>query len=140
MRTLRTLAIFVVMVLPPVFMSGSVAANDAPVISGTEQIHLLVGRSMVLRTDRSIMRVSLSTPDIADAMVTSPRELLVLARRQARSRCLSGATRPHHQYEVVSPRLTRSKGRSKSVSGGANRGRSTAKTSSCRCRLGQVRD
>src|SRR5918992_4823659 len=77
MRTLRTLAILVVMVLPPVFMSGRLAANDAPVISGTEQIHLLVGRSVVLRTDRSIMRVSLSTPDIADAMVTSPRELLV---------------------------------------------------------------
>jgi len=77
MKTLRTLAIFVVMVLPPVFTSGRVTANDAPVVAGTEQIHLLVGRSTVVRTDRPIIRVSLSTPDIADAMVTSPRELLV---------------------------------------------------------------
>jgi pilus assembly protein CpaC len=77
MKTLRTLAILVIMVLPPVFMSGRVTANDAPVVAGTEQIHLLVGRSAVVRTDRAIIRVSLSTPDIADAMVTSPRELIV---------------------------------------------------------------
>lgn len=77
MKTLRTLAILVIMVLPPVFTSGRVTANDAPIVAGTEQIHLLVGRSTVVRTDRPIIRVSLSTPDIADAMVTSPRELLV---------------------------------------------------------------
>ncbi len=77
MKTLRTLAILVIMVLPPVFTSGRLAANDAPPIAGTEQIHLLVGRSTVVRTDRAITRVSLSTSDIADAMVTSPRELIV---------------------------------------------------------------
>ncbi|HKY21894.1 MAG TPA: pilus assembly protein N-terminal domain-containing protein [Vicinamibacterales bacterium] len=77
MRNLRTLAIFIVMVLPPVFSSTRLAANDAPPVIATEQIHLLVGRSAIVRTDRAIMRVSLSTADIADAMVTSPRELLV---------------------------------------------------------------
>ena len=79
MKTLRTL-ILVIMVLPPVLSSGRVAANDAPVVTGTEQIHLLVGRSHVLRTERAITRVSLSTPDIADALVTAPRELLVHAK------------------------------------------------------------
>ena len=77
MKSLRTLAILVIMVLPPVFTSGRLAANDAPSISVTEQVHLLVGRSTVIRTDRAITRVSLSTPEIADAMVTSPRELIV---------------------------------------------------------------
>ena len=77
MRTLRTLAILVIMVLPPIFSGGRVAATEAPPISATEQIHLLVGRSTVVRTERAITRVSLSTPEIADAMVTSPRELLV---------------------------------------------------------------
>ncbi len=77
MKSLRTLAILVVMVLPPVFSSGRVAANDAPSIAGTEQVHLLVGRSTVIRTERAVTRVSVSTPEIADAMVTSPRELIV---------------------------------------------------------------
>ena len=80
MKSLRTLAILVIMVLPPVFMSGRVSANDAPAIAGTEQIHLLVGRSTIVRTERAITRVSLSTSEIADAMVTSPRELIVHAK------------------------------------------------------------
>ena len=43
----------------------------------TEQLDLLVGRSTVIQMDRPITRVSLSTPDIADALVTTPYELLV---------------------------------------------------------------
>ena len=77
MKTLRRLAIFVLMVMPPAFSSGRVFAAGEPVIAGTEQILLLVGRSAVIRTEQSIQRVSLSTPEIADAMVTAPRELLV---------------------------------------------------------------
>ena len=79
MKTLRRLAIFVLMVMPPAFSSGRVmaAGEGEPVIAGTEQILLLVGRSAVIHTDRAIHRVSLSTPEIADALVTAPRELLV---------------------------------------------------------------
>ena len=80
MRTLRRLAIFVLMVMPPAFSSGRVAAAGEPAITGTEQILLLVGRSVVIHTERSIQRVSLSTPEIADALVTAPRELLVHAK------------------------------------------------------------
>src|SRR5918995_5817333 len=78
MKTLRRLAIFVLMVMPPAFSSGRVAAAGEPAIApSTEQILLLVGRSAVIHTDRAIQRVSLSTPEIADALVTAPRELLV---------------------------------------------------------------
>jgi pilus assembly protein CpaC len=72
-------AILVVMVLPPFMPAGGVAAANGEVeMSGaTEQVYLLVGRSTIIRTDRPIVRVSLSTPEIADAMVTAPRELLV---------------------------------------------------------------
>jgi pilus assembly protein CpaC len=77
MKTLRRLAIFVVMVLPPAFGYARVSANGGPAVVGTEQIHLLVGRSTVVHTDRPITRVSLSTPEIADAMVTTPREMIV---------------------------------------------------------------
>jgi pilus assembly protein CpaC len=77
MKTLRRLAIFVLMVMPPAFSSGRVFAAGEPVVAGSEQILLLVGRSAVVHTERAIQRVSLSTPDIADALVTAPRELLV---------------------------------------------------------------
>ena len=77
MTTLRRLAIFVLMVMPPAFSSGRVAAAGEPTVTGTEQILLLVGRTAVIHTDRAIQRVSLSTPEIADALVTAPRELLV---------------------------------------------------------------
>ncbi len=78
---LRTVAvaILIVMVLPPFLPTrGVVVANgEVDMSPATEQIFLLVGRSTIIRTDRPIARVSVSTPDIADAMVTAPRELLV---------------------------------------------------------------
>jgi pilus assembly protein CpaC len=78
---LRTvaIAILIVMVLPPFLPTrGVVVANgEVDISAATEQIFLLVGRSTIIRTDRPIARVSISTPDIADAMVTAPRELLV---------------------------------------------------------------
>ncbi|HYH41974.1 MAG TPA: pilus assembly protein N-terminal domain-containing protein [Burkholderiales bacterium] len=80
MKTFRRLAIFVLMVMPPAFSSSRVVAAGEPLTTGTEQIVLLVGRSAVVHTDRAIQRVSLSTADIADAMVTAPRELLVHAK------------------------------------------------------------
>jgi pilus assembly protein CpaC len=45
-------------------------------VSGTE-IDLMVGRSTVLNVGSTISRVSLTVPDIADAMVTTPTQLLV---------------------------------------------------------------
>lgn len=77
MKTLRTFAILVIMVLPPFVSGGRVAATESPAIVATDQIHLLVGRSTVIRTERAVVRVSLSTPEIADAIVTSPREMVV---------------------------------------------------------------
>jgi pilus assembly protein CpaC len=52
----------------------SSAVRDA--VSGSE-IDLMVGRSTVLNIGSQIARVSLTVPDIADAMVTSPMQLLV---------------------------------------------------------------
>jgi pilus assembly protein CpaC len=55
-------------------------ANSMPpvrdAVSGSE-IELLVGRSTVLNVGSPIARVSLTVPDIADAMVTAPMQLLV---------------------------------------------------------------
>jgi pilus assembly protein CpaC len=67
------------MVLPPTAQAGQVAARAADAVGTvqTEQLDLTVGRSTVIRMDRPITRVSLSTPDIADALVTTPYEVLV---------------------------------------------------------------
>ena len=77
----RAVAIFllVIMVLPPAAQAGQVAARAADAVGAkdTEQLDLLVGRSAIIKLDRPITRVSLSTPDIADALVTTPYELLV---------------------------------------------------------------
>ena len=81
-RSLRTLgmtaALFVIMVTPPGAQAPSVRTDPvgAPMMAPVP-VDLLVGRSTVLTTDRPIKRISLSTPDIADALVTAPREVLV---------------------------------------------------------------
>jgi pilus assembly protein CpaC len=51
---------------------GSVAAT-----ANSNTIDLLVGRSTVLNVTSPISRVSLTVPDIADAMVTSPQQILI---------------------------------------------------------------
>jgi pilus assembly protein CpaC len=78
----RPLAILllVIMVLPPTARAGQVAARASNAVGETaavEQLDLLVGRSTVIRMERPITRVSLSTPDIADALVTTPYEVLI---------------------------------------------------------------
>jgi pilus assembly protein CpaC len=80
MKRMLVLLLLVVMVLPPqVWAQQVVAARAANAIGDitTERVDLLVGRSTVIKMDRPITRVSLSTPDIADAMVTTPYEVLV---------------------------------------------------------------
>ena len=76
------LVLIVLMVLPPMARAqtaaraenavGAVAGAATPLV-----LDLMVGRSTVIHMDRPITRVSLSTPDIADAMVTTPYEVLV---------------------------------------------------------------
>jgi pilus assembly protein CpaC len=58
----------------PTVSTGAPAA--APADAPTD-IDLLVGRSTVLNVGAQIARVSLTVPDIADAMVTSPSQLLI---------------------------------------------------------------
>ena len=44
---------------------------------GTRAVRLMVGRSAVVDVGAAITRVSLTSPDVADALVTSPNELLL---------------------------------------------------------------
>ena len=56
----------------------SYSSDGAPVTTTiTREIDLLVGRSAVLNVKGPISRISLTVPDIADALVTAPQEILI---------------------------------------------------------------
>ena len=50
---------------------------DFQVVRADDSVRLMVGRSTIISVGSPIARVSLTTPDIADALVTSPTELLI---------------------------------------------------------------
>jgi len=67
---MRRLGLFVLFIA--IFGQSVIFATD-----DVSDVRLMVGRSMVLDMGTPIARVSLTSPDVADAMVTSPNELLV---------------------------------------------------------------
>ncbi len=65
-------------VFNPTGTASATIVRDA--ISGSE-IDLMVGRSTVLNVGAQIARVSLTVPDIADALVTAPSQLLIHGKK-----------------------------------------------------------
>jgi Flp pilus assembly secretin CpaC len=57
--------------------AGAWTAASAPLPDVATDIDLLVGRSTIVNVGSTIARVSLTVPDIADAMVTAPSQLLI---------------------------------------------------------------
>ena len=86
MKTIRVIALPIALIVlliaplmaqaPPAAPSMSATATSSAA-APSERLDLLVGRSAVVRSDRPITRVSIPSPDIADALVTSPYEVLV---------------------------------------------------------------
>ena len=56
---------------------GAISAGPAAETPDATAIDLLVGRSTILNVGSTISRVSLTVPDVADAMVTTPQQLLI---------------------------------------------------------------
>ena len=56
---------------------GAISAGPAAEAPNATEIDLLVGRSTILNVGSTISRVSLTVPDVADAMVTTPQQLLI---------------------------------------------------------------
>ena len=57
--------------------SAAVTARDGLMLAAPTSVQLLVGRSTILDIGGTISRVSLTVPDVADAMVTAPTQLLI---------------------------------------------------------------
>jgi pilus assembly protein CpaC len=64
----------------PQFAATAAASPGASAPVSTD-IDLLVGRSTIVNVAAPIARVSLTVPDIADAMVTSPNQLLIHGKK-----------------------------------------------------------
>jgi pilus assembly protein CpaC len=58
-------------------LTASAAREIASPVESAESVRLLVGRSTIVDVGKPIARVSLTSPDIADALVTAPNELLL---------------------------------------------------------------
>ena len=71
---------------PPAAQAGPSAAaiDPAPIDSAVTALSLFVGRSTIVDIGSPIARVSLTSADVADAMVTSPNQLLVHAKEPGR--------------------------------------------------------
>lgn len=61
----------------PAFATTASSGGTASMLAAPTDIDLLVGRSTILNVGSPIARVSLTVPDVADAMVTAPGQLLV---------------------------------------------------------------
>jgi len=57
------------------------AASQAPESSEPQTLHLLVGRSLVITSPSRIKRISLADPEIAEALVVSPTQVLVNGKK-----------------------------------------------------------
>jgi pilus assembly protein CpaC len=80
------LVVYIIVILvaaPEAQQPQAYAPNDGPVspvirdAADGSEIDLLVGRSTLLNVGSTISRVSLTVPDVADAMVTAPTQLLI---------------------------------------------------------------
>jgi len=63
--------------LQPVALNADTPAANAGASAEDTSVQLLVGRSTLLNMGAGITRVSLTSPNVADAMVTTPSQLLI---------------------------------------------------------------
>ena len=84
-RFVSALAAYIIVILvagleaqsPAFVTTGAVSSPEGVLVAAPTSVNLLVGRSTILDIGASIARVSLTVPDVADALVTSPSQLLI---------------------------------------------------------------
>ena len=72
-----------------------------------ERVQLTAGRSTVLRTDFEIVRIAVTNPAVADAIVVQPREILVDGKSPGTVSLIVWSTTDRKHYDlVVEPAIT----------------------------------
>lgn len=91
MITLKRLFLAALLLLS--FLAGPVAAqsgNNAPAVApefrmtageAPQAVHLTMGKSLILRSERNVTRVSLASPDNADMVLISPRQIYLTGKK-----------------------------------------------------------
>ena len=69
--------------------------------AGTERLVITAGRSMVLVTDFDIVRFSITDPEVADASVVQPREVLIDGRAPGTISMILWGPGVRRQYDIV---------------------------------------
>jgi len=73
-----------------------------------ERVSLTAGRSTVLRTDFEIVRIAVTNPEVADAVVVQPREILVDGKSPGTISLIVWSTDARKHYDlVVEPAVSR---------------------------------
>jgi pilus assembly protein CpaC len=83
------------------------AATQAPARPQHERVVVTAGRSTVVPTDFAITRIAITNPDIADAVVVQPQEILVDGKKSGTVSLIVWGSGTRHQYDiVVEPSIT----------------------------------
>jgi len=67
----------------------------------TERILLTAGRSTVLRTEFDVVRIAITNPEVADAVVVQPRQVLIDGRSSGTVSLIVWGTTEQRQYDLV---------------------------------------
>ncbi len=79
----RTLVVFLIAslsLLLPLMASAAGGINVTVGIRNPQQIHLAIGKSTLIDSQTDIKRVSLASPEIADTIVLSPRQIYIVGK------------------------------------------------------------
>src|SRR6476469_8955740 len=79
----------------------------APARPQYERVFVTAGRSTVVSTDFEVTRIAVTNPDVADAVVVQPREVLVDGKKPGTVSLIVWSAGSRHQYDiVVEPAIT----------------------------------
>ena len=90
--------------LAATLLAGAVAvsaAAQAPTTAATERVTLTVGKSTVLSTTFDIVRIALTNPAIADAVVVQPRAILIDGKTPGTISLIVWGESQNQQFDVV---------------------------------------
>ena len=88
------------LLLGPALLIAS-QAGIAQQSDGMERLVITAGRSMVLSTDFNIERIAVTNPEVADAQVVEPRELLIDGRAPGTISLILWGPGIRRQYDLV---------------------------------------
>jgi pilus assembly protein CpaC len=80
-------------------ITAQVPAVQAP--AEFARLHVTTGRSLVLMTDYDITRIAITNPDVADATVVQPREILIDGKAPGTISLIIWGDAERVQYDVV---------------------------------------